>query len=144
MSICKTSLDKLGKAAFNSLSKDDQTKYTVASQIVTIISKAIEKGSAASLITDIGMTLSGVGIQLGAAALMALTESVTGQKVDTLGSAVGALAMYVKKAIAELVDQIKHDLASKLSVLFGIKENPGIIAAIMEWVYRSLIKPALA
>lgn len=144
MSICKSSLEKLGKAAFNSLTTDDQLKYTAASKVVTIISKAIDKGSAKSLTTDIGTALADVGFQIGSQALVMLTESITGQKVDTLSAAVGALAMYVKDAIASLIDQIKHEIANKLAVLFGVNENPGILGAIMEYVYKKIIQPTIA
>lgn len=142
--ICKSTLDKLGKAAFNNLSPEDQQKYTTASNVVTVITGVISGGSVSAAVADIGLKLVDVGLQAGSAALIALAGNITGKNVRSLADAVTALSSYVSNAISTLIDQIKHDIANKLAVLFGINENPGIVGAVMEWVYKAIIQPALA
>lgn len=141
--ICKSTLDKLGKAAFNALSVEDQKKYTTASNVVTVITGVISGGSISAAVADIGLKLVDVGLQAGSVALIELAGNITGKNVRSLSEAITALSAYVSNAIASLIDQIKHDIANKLAVLFGINENPGIIGSIMEWVYKALIQPAL-
>lgn len=141
--ICKSTLDKLGKAAFNNLSPEDQKKYTTASNVVTVITGVIGGGSVSAAVADIGLKLVDVGLQAGSAALIALAGNITGKNVRSLADAVKALSIYVSTAISTLIDQVKHDIANKLAVLFGINENPGIVGAVMEWIYKSIVKPAL-
>lgn len=141
--ICKSTLDKLGKAAFNNLSPEDQQKYTTASSIVTIITGVISGGSISGAVADTGIKLVTVGLQAGSAALISLSAKITGKTIKSLTEAITALSDYIATAALNLIDQIKHDIANKLAVLFGINENPGIIGAIMEWIYKSIVKPAL-
>lgn len=141
--ICKSTLDKLGKAAFNALSKEDQQKYTTASNVVTVITGVIAGGNISTAVADVGLKLVDVGLQAGSAALISLSAKITGKNIKNLSDAISSLSDYVATAALNLIDQIKHDIANKLAVLFGINENPGIIGSIMEWVYKALIQPAL-
>jgi hypothetical protein len=93
---------------------------------------------------DAGLALTNVGIQVGSAALILLSNSVTGKESKTITEAINALTVYVMQVAAKLVDQVKHEIAAKLAVLFGIDENPGVLGAILEWVFKSIVKPTLA
>lgn len=140
--ICKSTLDKLGKAAFNSLSSDDKTKYLAASNVVDIINKGIEAQIMPSS-TDFITVLSTVGVEAGTKAVILLASEVTGYNAETLTEAISALVEYVGKTITALINQIKHEIAAKLAVLFGVSENPGILGCILEWVYLTFIKNKL-
>lgn len=142
--ICKNTLDRLGKAAYNALSDEDKLKYTTASSIVAIISKCIANSSSSSVAVDAGLALTNVGLQVGSAALILLSNSVTGKESKTITEAINALTVYVMQVGAKLIDQVKHEIAAKLAVLFGIDENPGVLGAILEWVFKAIVKPTLA
>lgn len=141
--ICKSTLDKLGKAAFNSLSPEDQAKYTTASKVVAIVSDVVKNGYNPNTLPDVGNALAEIGFNVGSTALIALARSLSGEDIKTLGDAIRYLSGYVVNSIASLIDQVKHELAARLAVLFGINENPGILGAVMEWVFKSIIKPTL-
>jgi len=142
--ICKSTLQRLGKAAFNNLSEEDKQKYTSASCIVAIITNVVKAGNIEAAIPDIGLQLSKIGFEIGTKAFILLVSEITGYHPETLGEAISAIVDYVKTTVTALIDQVKHDIANKLAVLFGIDENPGIIGAIMEWLYRSVIKPLVS
>lgn len=144
MSICKSSLEKIGKAAFNALSPEDQQKYLTASNVVGIISGIVKGGITPDTFGNLSGVISQVGINIGTDAIILLANKLCGKDYATLTDALKGLAGYITNSISSLVDQIKHDIANKLAVLFGIDENPGILGAIMEWVYKSIIKPIFA
>lgn len=144
MKLCKSSLEKLGKAAFNALTPVEQQKYITASKVVAVISDTIKTGDFMPITSRVGSVLTEVGLQLGTEAVLSLANSIPGSKSETLSDALVKIMGYVSKAITSLIDQVKHDIANKLAVLLGIEELPGIIGAIMEFIYRKFIKPALA
>lgn len=144
MSICKQSLEKLGKAAFSALSESDQQKYQAASKIVSVLSETVNSGGTTIAVSTISQTLISLGIDAAENTVIFLANNICKAQTDNLTDAITCLVNYIKNSITDLIDQVKHDIANKLSVLFGINENPGVIGAIMEYIYRVLVKPVFS
>lgn len=138
---CKTTLEKLGKKAFISLTDEDRDTYTTASGIVAILSgPQVDSESAAALIVN---KYQSIGERLITLTLNSLVAELTGKVTNTLAEACAAVRDFLQSKQGAFWAKWAHDIAGFIVMLLGLRENPAAIGNILEYVYQLIIKPLL-